>query len=176
MSIKLSKMHPWKTGIKGVKEGESYDSSKIKVKVNEKKEEEFYRPRNYAGEKGVTSEYMVAGALSNLGYNIFFPQTHFTKADLIFEDKTGKMFKVQVKTARSVHKDGKISFSSCTPNSKNNTAQSYKQYGIDFFGVYYPYRRKVFLVPISEITSIGTEILRDYDQEEYQIWPPKDVK
>jgi PD-(D/E)XK endonuclease len=89
-------------------------------------------------------------ALHDIGYAIFVPFGENTRCDLVIDNGL-KLSRVQCKTGRL--RQGAIRFSACSsyahhPNPKLLRRDYIDQ--IDFFGVYCPETRGVYLVPIED--------------------------
>jgi hypothetical protein len=100
-------------------------------------------------EIGAQAELAVATALARSGRPVFVPFFNgHGRIDLVFEDETGRLNRVQCKTSRL--NDGCIGFRTCS-----NTGNVPKEYAgeIDVFGVYSPELDAVFIVPIDDVPT-----------------------
>jgi PD-(D/E)XK endonuclease len=99
---------------------------------------------------GDLSEIVVLHALIRLGYPVSVPWGENHRYDLIVEiDETLK--KVQVKTGRL--RMGSILFNAYSSHAhRKQPARSYRG-DADYFGVYCPEVRHVFLVPVGDVTE-----------------------
>ncbi len=99
---------------------------------------------------GDRSTLAVMLGLSQAGYAIFVPFGENTRYDLVIENDAG-LFRVQCKTGRL--QEGAIRFPACSsyahhPNPKLLRRDYLGE--IDFFGIYCPETRGVYLVPIED--------------------------
>lgn len=104
-------------------------------------------PKNPA-EVGVIAEAYVQARLVELGYEVYVPIGHGTRADLVYKDPSrGRLIEVQVKTGRMLN--GCVVFQTCSINGFTGKKTSY-QGQLDEFMVWCPATRKVYRVPVSE--------------------------
>ena len=90
-------------------------------------------------------------ALQESGYALYLPFGENTRCDLIVE-RDGELIRIQCKTGRL--RDGSIRFAvcSCYGHHRNpETARRTYQGQIDFFAVYCPETRSVYLIPIEDV-------------------------
>ncbi len=94
-------------------------------------------------------------ALASIGRRILVPlgQQRF---DLAYEED-GRLVKVQCKTG-AIRK-GAIAFRTCSVGRfvGRSTVRDYRD-DVDFFGVYCPSRREVYLVPVDHVPPRGTHL------------------
>lgn len=102
-------------------------------------------------QKGIATEITVAAYLLQLGYNVSQPFCQDSKYDLIV-DANGKLFRLQVKTARQSSQTS-ITFNcrSTTTNVRNCKSRRYSSEDIDYFATYW--QGKVYLVPVNECST-----------------------
>ena len=90
-------------------------------------------------------------ALQESGHALYVPFGENTRCDLIVE-REGELVRIQCKTGRL--RDGSIRFAvcSCYGHHRNpeNARRTY-QGQIDFFAVYCPETRSVYLIPIEDV-------------------------
>lgn len=105
---------------------------------------------------GELSELIVAFALSRAGYFVSKPFGENTRYDLVI-DKDGTLSRVQVKTGRL--RNGAILFNTYSSHYHRHGG-SCKPYtnDIDFFGVYCPQLRSVYLIPIEDTAKLSGTI------------------
>jgi hypothetical protein len=97
---------------------------------------------------GELSELIVGAALVRAGYHVAVPLGENHRYDLIVE-KAGTLSRVQVKTGRL--RKGAILFNCYSVNShKAGRLRTYRG-SIDFFGVYCPDVKSVYLVPVADV-------------------------
>jgi hypothetical protein len=99
---------------------------------------------------GDLSEVIVLYAFVTMGYQVSVPWGENHRYDLIVEmDET--LRRVQVKTGRL--RMGSILFNAYSSHAhRNGRPRSYKG-DADYFGVYCPDVRRVFLVPVADVTE-----------------------
>ena len=96
----------------------------------------------------------VAAALADMGHTVLSPFCDTRRYDLVFEDEEGRFFRVQCKTGRLYR--GTLSFATCSVDSrsvKGRTIRRGYRGQIDYFGVYCPANRKVYLVPVNDVPA-----------------------
>jgi hypothetical protein len=103
---------------------------------------------------GTVSELMVMAALVRDGYRLLIPYGDNARYDVVIEDKSGELSRVQIKTGRFEH--GAIEFN-CYSSHSHRGGTSTRVYGgeIEFFGVYCPQLDRCYLVPASEFNTHG---------------------
>lgn len=101
-------------------------------------------------------ELIVAFSLSRAGYFVSKPLGENTRYDLVI-DKDGRLSRVQVKTGRL--RNGAILFNTYSSHYHRNGG-SCKPYtnDVDFFGVYCPQLRSVYLIPIEDTSKLSGTI------------------
>ena len=101
---------------------------------------------------GDFSELMVLLALTEAGYDVSIPFGENHRYDMI-ADKDGVLSRVQVKTGRL--RDGAVLFNCCSSHThRNGKSRSYVG-EIDYFGVYCPELRSVYLLPIQDTARLN---------------------
>lgn len=108
---------------------------------------------------GELSELIVAVSLSRAGYFVSKPLGESTRYDLVI-DKDGTLSRVQVKTGRL--RNGAILFNTYSSHY-HRQGGSCKPYtnDVDFFGVYCPQLRSVYLIPIEDTAKLSGSIRVD---------------
>lgn len=108
---------------------------------------------------GELSELIVALSLSRVGYLVSKPFGENARYDLVI-DKDGKLSRVQVKTGRL--RNGAILFNTYSSHYHRHGG-SCKPYTseVDFFGVYCPQLRSVYLIPIEDTAKLSGTIRID---------------
>ncbi len=96
--------------------------------------------------KGSVAETHTVAALARCGYFPLLPAIAGGRYDLVFEDAEGNFWRVQVKTGR--YKGGSVEF-----HTKSNSVKGSYRGQADYFAVYCPDLRKIYLVPVSEVTE-----------------------
>lgn len=96
------------------------------------------------------TEAYVTARLLEVGKTVLKPVGDNARYDLVMEDQ-GRFYRVQCKSAQwgdKVH--GSIVFASCSSACPTNGGKRGYHGEADFFGVYFPPLRKVYLVPVDE--------------------------
>ena len=102
---------------------------------------------------GDLSEITVIAAFIRAGYYVSIPFGEDHRYDFI-ADKGGKLSRIQVKTGRL--ENGAIQFNSFSTHFNRGVTSMQNYSGqIDFFGVYCPSVKAVFLVPVNEPSAKG---------------------
>ena len=119
----------------------------------------FFRPipkeKGMKGAIGVESEAVIATALIQAGYTVLTPNGYMHRYDLVLEDANGEFWKIQCKTAWLTNRGSTIDFSTasllqaCQRGRKASIRKPYKN-EVDYFAVYSPDTRKVYLIPIED--------------------------
>ena len=122
----------------------------------------FFRPtpkeKGIKGAVGAESEAVIAAALIQAGYTVLTPNGYMHRYDLVIEDAEGKFWRVQCKTAW-LSKDGAtLRFNGYSLLMKEQKGRSEtKRMGyendVDYFVVYSPDTRKVYLLPITHVKN-----------------------
>ena len=102
-------------------------------------------------EIGAAAEREVACALSRAGWSVFVPlfDSH-GRIDLLAIDPTGRLLRMQVKTARLVRDGSVLCFRTCS-NTRNRPSDYHAE--VDVFGIWSPDLAQAFVVPESEAPS-----------------------
>lgn len=122
----------------------------------------FFRPtpkeKGIKGAIGAESEAVIAAALIQAGYTVLTPNGYMHRYDLVIEDAEGKFWKIQCKTAW-LSKDGATlrfnGYSLLMKGQKGRSETKRMGYAndVDYFAVYSPDTRKVYLLPITYVKN-----------------------
>ena len=122
----------------------------------------FFRPtskeKGIKGAIGAESEAVIAAPLIQAGYTVLTPNGYMHRYDLVIEDAEGKFWRAQCKTAW-LSKDGAtLRFNGYSLLMKEQKGRSEtKRMGyendVDYFVVYSPDTRKVYLLPITHVKN-----------------------
>jgi hypothetical protein len=122
----------------------------------------FFRPipkeKGIKGAIGAESEAVIAAALIQAGYTVLTPNGYMHRYDLVIEDAEGKFWRVQCKTAW-LSKDGATlrfnGYSLLMKGQKGRSESKRMSYAndVDYFAVYSPDTRKVYLLPIMHVKN-----------------------
>ena len=103
-----------------------------------------------AREVGIQGETAIISRLAACGYVVLTPVGGNRPYDLVIEDAEGQFWRVQCKTARPAKRaNGAIEFSKYTVASNGRSLKQYNPADVQYFAVYYPPTRTVYLVPHS---------------------------
>lgn len=97
---------------------------------------------------GERSEGMVLAALLRAGKVVLQPFGDNQRYDLVI-DNDGTFIRVQCKTGRL--KNGAVQFDACSSQAHRGKGKQDYRGQADVFGVYYPDRDEVYLVPVEEV-------------------------
>jgi PD-(D/E)XK endonuclease len=109
---------------------------------------------------GDRSTLAIMLALREAGYGLYLPFGENTRCDLLIEDALG-IARVQCKTGRL--RNGAIVFAVCsTYGHHRNPVTARRTYSgqIDYFAVYCPEMRRVYLVPLRDVPTRTSAALR----------------
>ena len=107
---------------------------------------------------GEASVAHIMAALAAPGRQILLPFGDSKRYDLVIEEEDGRFFRIQCKTGR-VHR-GSLRFPTCShTNVRPGTPARGYRGQVDFFGVYCPAVKKVYLVPVNDV-PVGEACLR----------------
>ena len=122
----------------------------------------FFRPtpkeKGIKGTVGAESEAVIAAALIQAGYTVLTPNGYMHRYDLVIGDAEGKFWRVQCKTAW-LSKDGATlrfnGYSLLMKGQKGRSESKRMDYAndVDYFAVYSPDTRKVYLLPITHVKN-----------------------
>ncbi len=122
----------------------------------------FFRPtpkeRGIKGAIGAESEAVIAAALIQAGYTVLTPNGYVHRYDLVIEDAEGKFWRIQCKTAWLSKDRATLRFNGYSLLMKGQKGRSEsKRMGyannVDYFAVYSPDTRKVYLLPITHVKN-----------------------
>ncbi len=142
-----------------------------------------FGPKTNKKALGERSQAIIIFRLLEAGYNILTPNGDNTRYDLVIEDAGGQFWRVQCKTGW-VDSDGTyIQFktaSSYYQTKAGRTNQTKRDYRgqIDYFGVYCPETRGVYLIPVDHvgIASANLRLLPTANQQEKNVRWAKDYE
>jgi hypothetical protein len=105
---------------------------------------------------GEQSEAIIMAKLLEVGYSVLMPFGDNRRYDLVIEDADGQFWRVQCKTGWLENDGDYIEFA--TASTYYHTRAGRMDHGrrdyrgqIDYFAVYCPETRKVYLVPIDQV-------------------------
>ena len=122
----------------------------------------FFRPtpkeKGIKGAMGAESEAVIAAALIQAGYTVLTPNGYMHRYDLVIEDANGEFWKIQCKTAWLSKDRATLRFNGYSLLMKGQKGRSEsKRMGyandVDYFAVYSPDTRKVYLLPITHVKN-----------------------
>jgi hypothetical protein len=99
---------------------------------------------------GERSEVIIMARLYEMGYQVFMPLGENQRYDLIIEDDDEHLYRIQCKTGRL--SCGSIAFNTASTYFHHNKGSRRDYRGqIDYFAVYSPDIKKVYLVPVDHV-------------------------
>lgn len=98
---------------------------------------------------GNISEAMVLAALVRTGKNVLIPWGDNLRYDMAYDDG-GKLIRIQCKTAQDLG-NGSITFPTASSSVHRGGRRKNYRGQIEFFGVYSPLTREVYLVPVDDV-------------------------
>jgi hypothetical protein len=110
--------------------------------------------------KGDRSTLAIMLALHEAGYGLLVPFGENTRYDLVIDDGI-RLGRVQCKTGRL--RSGSVLFNSCSSYAHHPNPRVVKrdyQGQIDYFAVFCPETRQSYLVPIADVTTRYSAVLR----------------
>jgi PD-(D/E)XK endonuclease len=122
----------------------------------------FFRPapkeKGIKGGIGAESEAVIAAALIQAGYTVLTPNGYMHRYDLVIEDAEGKFWRVQCKTAWLSKDRATLRFNGYSLLMKGQKGRSESKRidyanDVDYFAVYSPDTRKVYLLPITHVKN-----------------------
>jgi PD-(D/E)XK endonuclease len=99
---------------------------------------------------GERTEAIVLAELLKAGYVVLLPFGDNQRYDLVIE-KDGSFHRVQCKTAHLARTGGAISFKTCSTYAHRGRPNRGYRGEADYFGVYSPDLKKVYLVPVEDV-------------------------
>ncbi len=113
---------------------------------------------------GERSEAMIIAKLVDLGYHILIPDGDNLRCDLLIEDIDGRFWRIQCKTGWIENDGALIEFATAstyyhTKAGRAGNGRKDYQGEIDYFAVYCPATKGVYLVPIDQMPTTSA-ILR----------------
>lgn len=112
---------------------------------------------------GEQSEAIIIAKLLEVGYEILTPLGDNRRYDVVLEDADGNFFRVQCKTGWIANDGACIQFktaSSYYHTRAGRTSHGRKDYRgqIDYFSVYCPEIRKVYLIPVGDVGTANASL------------------
>jgi PD-(D/E)XK endonuclease len=101
-----------------------------------------------------TTGQVLAGLLRQ-GRSVLLPFGDGHRYDLAF-DEGGRLVRVQCKTGRV--RAGAVRFSTASKDRASGTLRRHYRGDVDFFGVYCPTNRKVYLVPVDQVGDVEAHL------------------
>lgn len=108
---------------------------------------------------GESSEAAIIARLTRLGYSVLTPYGGSQRYDLVIEDATGMLWRIQCKTARVTNNNTVLTFSTSIRNvtGKHREPRNYRGQ-CDFFAVYCEKLDAVYLIPIGAVGTISATL------------------
>jgi hypothetical protein len=100
---------------------------------------------------GERAQGAIVAEVMRYGYTVLIPFGEGRRYDLVIE-KDGTFLRLQCKAGR--YANGVIRFNACSSNWYNKTRRGYTREEIDCFAVYCEYTKKVYLIPVEDITGL----------------------
>jgi hypothetical protein len=112
---------------------------------------------------GERSEAIIMAKLLEVGYGVLMPFGDNRRYDLVIEDADGKFYRIQCKTARLMNGGACINFATAstyyhTKAGKTGFGRRGYRGEIDYFAVYSPDTRGVYLVPIDHVGTTSAKL------------------
>ncbi len=126
-----------------------------------------FGPKQNHKAQGERSQAYIVAKLLDIGYNVLTPYGDNARYDVVIEDDDGNFYRVQCKTAWIKHEGDMIEFATASSHYHYRTKLGKMEHGkkdyrgqIDYFAVYSPDTKKVYLVPIDHVKAITSAMLR----------------
>lgn len=122
----------------------------------------LFRPtpkeKGIKGTLGAESEAVIAAALIQAGYTVLTPNGYMHRYDLVIEDAEGKFWKIQCKTAWLSKNKATLKFNGYSllmkgQKGRTETKKMSYENDVDYFAVYSPDTKKVYLLPITHVKN-----------------------
>jgi hypothetical protein len=122
----------------------------------------FVRPppkdKSVKGYAGAESEAIISTALIQAGYTVLIPNGYMHRYDLVIEDADGRFWRIQCKTAWLARDQKTLRFQGCSllykgQKGRKETTRQHYQGAVDFFAVYSPDTKQVYLLPILDVSD-----------------------
>jgi len=112
---------------------------------------------------GERSEAIIMAKLLEVGYGVLMPFGDNRRYDLVIEDADGNLYRIQCKTARLMNGGACINFATAstyyhTKAGKTGFGRRAYHGEIDYFAVYSPDTRGVYLVPIDHVGTTSAKL------------------
>ena len=122
-----------------------------------------FGPRQNNKTIGERSEAIIMAKLLEVGYGVLMPFGDNRRYDLVIEDADGSFFRIQCKTARLMKDGAYIDFATAstyyhTKAGKTGFGRKSYQGEIDYFAVYSPDTKGVYLVPINHVGTTNARL------------------
>ncbi|HTK07001.1 MAG TPA: group I intron-associated PD-(D/E)XK endonuclease [Ktedonobacteraceae bacterium] len=125
----------------------------------------MYGPKKHSKARGECSEAAIVARLLEIGYGVLIPFGDSYRYDLVIEDADNKFWRVQCKTAWIGLEGAVLNFNAVS----NHYHYSYKEQKsvnrrrdyrgqIEYFAVYSPDTRKVYLLPADHIETVQVRL------------------
>jgi PD-(D/E)XK endonuclease len=116
----------------------------------------LFGPKRDPKKVGEHSEQVIIARLMEVGYSVLVPVGEHHRYDLVIEDADGQFWRVQCKTGWLTEDGGAIRFATASSHyhyKSGRTTNSKRDYRgqIEYFAVYCPDKRAVYLVPIDQV-------------------------
>jgi hypothetical protein len=125
----------------------------------------MYGPKKHSKAKGEYSEAVILARLLEIGYGVLTPFGDSSRYDLVIEDAEGQFWRVQCKTAWIEQNGTFIEFNTSSNhyhygNKEQKSVNRRRDYRgqIEYFAVYSPDTRKVYLIPIDHVGTTGARL------------------
>ncbi len=132
---------------------------------------------------GERSEAIIIAKLLEVGYGVLTPFGDNRRYDLVIEDADGKFWRVQCKTGWIDSDGAYVQFKTASSyyhtkaGRTNHTKRDYRGQ-IDYFAVYCPETRRVYLIPVDHvgIASANLRLLPTANKQEKNVRWAKDYE
>src|SRR5207237_200300 len=130
---------------------------------------------------GEQSQASIIAKFIEVGYNVLTPYGDNQRYDLVIEDADGQFWRVQCKTGRSNGENIVFTAVSLYYHTRaGRTANGSRPYHgqIEYFAVYYPETRGVYLIPIDHtgVSQMTLRLILTKNKQETNIRTPKDYE
>ena len=132
---------------------------------------------------GEHSEIVIIAKLLEVGYGVLTPFGDNRRYDLVLEDADGQFWRIQCKTGWVEKEGAYIEFktaSSYYHTKAGRTGHGRRDYRgqIDYFAVYCPEKRKVYLIPVEHVgtTHASLRLLPTANKQEKGVRWAKDYE
>ncbi len=127
---------------------------------------------------GELSEAIIIAKLIEVGYGVLTPFGDNRRYDLVIEDADANYYRIQCKTARLMNGRACINFATAstyyhTKAGKSGFGRRDYRGEIDYFAVYSPDTRKVYLLPVDHVGTTSAKLRiapTENNQEKHVRW------